>query len=105
VTIYKATGVVLGYYWGGGKGTYSSRVTTSDTLEGVLKKANAMLADGSLDSGMGYESLIGAILEIEIKDTIIINEKEYSSYEYVIETIGDLTEEEIDFLTDVINKI
>jgi len=42
-------------------------------------KINEALKDGSIDSGMGYESLIGAMMVIEIIETITIDNKEYNN--------------------------
>ena len=98
---YSATGHVLGHFWGGGIGAYGSKKITSDTKEELLDKAKKMLDDGSLDSGMGYESLIGACIEITCKTVVEIDGKDFVNKEYEVEFIGNLTEEQIDFLTDL----
>ena len=97
---YIAKGLVLGNYWGGGKGSYPTKKLENDDKDELLKEAVNKLEDGSLDSGMGYESLIGAILNIEEIDTKIIDGKEYSRSEFSIESIGILTEEQFDFLEE-----
>jgi hypothetical protein len=66
-----------------------------------MAKANEALKDGSLDSGMGYESLIGARIDIEVITTIIVDGKEFVNTEYETELIGVLTDEEKDFLLGV----
>lgn len=96
-----AKGAVIGNHWGGGKGIYPSVKLTSDTVEKLFEEATRKLKDGSLDGGMGFESLIGAILNIEEITTIILDEKEFKHSEYYTHLIGDLTCEEQDALLDV----
>ena len=91
---FEAKGIVLGNYWGGGQGGYSSRTITSDSKEEIITKANEMLKDGSLDSGMGYESLIGAILIITTTTTIKNKGQEFSRKDSETVFIGELTEEQ-----------
>jgi len=54
-------GVVLGDYWGGGKGWYASdyRGKVFKTLGELKSFIDKELQTGGLDSGMGYEKLIG----------------------------------------------
>ena len=103
-TIYfTASGFVHGNSWGGGEGAYASEKLQEETKEKLLNKAKEMLADGSLDDGMGYESLIGARLDI-IKHTILtVNGKEYENKEYSREYIGDLTAKQKHFLGSIYN--
>src|SRR6476620_3874646 len=87
---YSATGIVLGNYWGGGKGTYSAkRLSGYASSEELLKKAEEMLKDGSLDAGMGYESLIGARLALTKTTTIVLDEQEFTNQITVGHFIGD----------------
>jgi len=97
---YVAKGYVLGNYWGGGTGAYPARKVTGETKDAVLAEAKKKLDDGSLDSGMGYESLIGAILDIEEIETVTVDGKEFERSENEIEFIGDLNESQCSFLTD-----
>ena len=95
---YKATGFVLGNLWGGGQGAYPTIELEADTKESLMEKAKVALDDGSIDSGMGFESLVGAVLDItestmvEIEDEIYINEK------YIFDTVGELTDEQYEWL-------
>jgi hypothetical protein len=86
---YKAEGIVYGNYWGGGRGAYTSKPLEADTKEAIIEKAWRGLKDGSLDGGMGYESLIGALLTIEEIETVTVNAKEYNRSEYDTIYIGD----------------
>lgn len=95
---YKARGLVLGRYWGGGVGAYESQKINGETREEVLKKAEEMLKDGSLDGGMGFESLKGAILEIEEIEKIELKGKDFFSRDFEVVFIGDLTDDEKIFL-------
>lgn len=96
---YVAEGLVFGNLWGGGKGSYRSTKLTDTTLEGLLEQATKGL-DGSLDSGMGYESLIGALLDITTVTTAIIDGKEFINKESEIRFIGDLSDKQQDFLIE-----
>ena len=96
-----AKGAVIGNHWGGGRGFYPSAKLSADSMEKLMEEANRRLKDGSLDGGMGFKSLIGAILNIEEITTIILDEKEFKHFEYHTHLIGDLTCEEQDALLDV----
>jgi hypothetical protein len=96
--IFKGSGLVYGKYWGGGEGAYKASELHSDSKEKLLKEAKKMLKDGSLDSGMGYERLLGARIEIEKITSYMIDGQLFSSSEYETEIIGNLTEKQEDFL-------
>jgi hypothetical protein len=95
---YKSEGLVFGNYWGGGKGAYPARNIEASTKKELLIKANQMLEDGSLDSGMGYESLIGALLLITETTITNIKGKEFHHEEYDEKFIGKLTKKNKQFL-------
>ena len=61
---YKASGWVLGNCWGGGKVWYQSNKYQSKTLKGIEKEIQKGIENGSIDSGMGFESILGAIIDI-----------------------------------------
>ena len=95
---YEAQGCVLGNYWGGGAGSYPTIKIEGTTKEEVLEKAHEALANGSLDSGMGYESLIGAVLNVTCITTVEIDGKLFTNEETETEDIGNLTDVQFDFL-------
>ena len=95
-----STGIVLGNLWGGGKGAYPATKLAADTREELIEQAKKGL-DGSLDSGMGFESLIGALLFITTITTITRNGKEFENRETEDEFVGELTPEQEEFLMDV----
>jgi hypothetical protein len=97
---FKSSGYVYGFLWGGGKGAYPARELQADTKKDLLKQANEGL-NGSLDSGMGYESLIGALLEITTITTVEIEGKPFTNEERDIEFIGKLSDKDKDFLMDI----
>jgi len=96
---FKSTGLVYGRYWGGGEGSYPARKISADTKEDLIKQAIEGL-NGSLDSGMGYECLLGASLNITEITTVEIEGKLFTNEETEMEFIGDLTEEQQEFLID-----
>ena len=97
---YIARGLVYGNCWGGGRVVYDSETIKADTLKKLFKKATTMLKDGTLDSGMGYESLIGAAFNVEEVETIEKGGKNYSRTEHSTELIGKLSEKEQEFLIE-----
>ncbi len=97
---FKATGFVLGNYWGGGTGAYPTIGFTADTKEELLEKANVALKDGSIDSGMGYESLIGAVLDITVTTKVELEDENYFNEKFEFDTVGELTDKQYDFLQE-----
>lgn len=95
-TIYKYTirGEVLGNLWGGGQGSYPIKEIITSTKAAGIAKAQTMLNDNTLDSGMGFESLQAAYLVIEKKTTIFIDGVDYSRDDYEDAIIGKFDSEE-----------
>lgn len=104
VTTYKAEGFVLGNYWGGGRGSYKAVTIEHYDLDHLNKVINEKLLDGSLDSGMGYESLIGAIYDITVIRKIEVDGLIYTNHQSIVKFFGKLTGKQRDFLTDVFNE-
>ena len=97
---YTASGVVYGKLWGGGFGAYPSREVEARSKAELIKKAQAELKSGGLDSGMGFEFLKGARLDIKEVESITAKNKEYQRADYITEFIGHLTNKECDFLLE-----
>jgi hypothetical protein len=95
---YKATGLVLGNTWGGGRGAYDTVPLQSDTKEELLAEANRLLIKNALDNGMGFESLVGAVLSVTKRTIIEVEGDEYINEKYEIEVIGTLSEDEIEWV-------
>jgi len=98
---YIASGFVLGKNWGGGFGAYASREIKARSKAELLKLTRQDLKSGALDSGMGFEFLKGARLDIKEISRVIVKGKEYERAEYITEFIGNLTESEQDFLLEL----
>lgn len=88
-TIYKATGHVFGRLWGGGIGAYPARMVKGENREEVKKTLLEMLNDGSLDSGMGFQELLAATIEIKEIEHIEKDGKVYSHSSFEDITIGN----------------
>lgn len=101
ITTYKATGLVYGNYWGGGAGSYNARTLCGDDYDKLIEKIEESIKDGSLDAGMGYESLKGAMMQIETITDVLIEGKTYSNRASEIVFLGDLTDDEVEFLENV----
>ena len=97
---YRSTGYVYGKLWGGGEGSYPAFPLSNISRIELIAEAIKGVKEGWLDSGMGYECLLGALLAIEEIETIEVNSKEYSRSEFEIEFIGDLTDTQEKFLLD-----
>jgi hypothetical protein len=95
---YIARGHAWGNYWGGGQGGYKAVTITADSMKELEQSILDGISDGSLDSGMGYESLVGAYMTVETIDTITKDGKEYTHSDYESRVYGDLSEEIIDIL-------
>lgn len=91
---YKITGAVLGHLWGSGKGWYKAETLSGNNKTALIKRANKMLNDGSLDSGMGFQSLAGAYLTIETISIVSKDDKEYQRSDFEEWILGNITEEE-----------
>jgi len=101
IKTFSASGFVYGYFWGGGEGAYPMRNVTANSLDELLTKANNGISDGSLDSGMGFESLTGAMMLIKEETKTFIEGKPYINTEYSVEFIGELNDEQLDFLNEL----
>jgi hypothetical protein len=95
---YESKGFILGNCWGGGRASYPAEQISAKSLKELMEKAKIMLKDGSLDSGMGFESLDCALLNITEIETKVIDGKEFTREEFFDEVIGNYSEEDIDFL-------
>jgi len=97
---YKATGLVYGKYWGGGEGSFKAENYEAKTKKTLDKMINKGVDNGSIDSGMGYQEVLGVLMDVETIETIEKNGKEYQRSEWEQEFYGDLSEKQQDFLMD-----
>ena len=98
--VWNATGLVYGRDWGFNYISYPSISLQNDSYEGLITEANKALANGSIDSGMGFESIMGALLETTCTTSVEIEDYEFKHASIDTEFIGDLTEEQIEFLEE-----
>lgn len=98
---WTSTGVVLGNLWGGGQGTYQARKMYSAlSKEQLLERVKAALENGSLDGGMGFESLVGAYIIIKTTTQIVYKGEPYFNNRHEALYLGNLTEEQELFLLE-----
>ena len=94
--LYSLSGIVWGNCWGGGVVGYPSERIKGTNKQKLLKRAKKMLSDGSLDSGMGFESLTGATLTLATATTITVEDKDFVNEEYEDVFLGKITEKQED---------
>jgi hypothetical protein len=96
---YSSTGYVLGNLWGGGQGMYPAEfLSGAESKEQLIKIATEML-DGRLDSGMGFESLVGARLDVRKTTTVEIDGDTFQNVQTERVYIGKLTKAQKDALS------
>lgn len=95
---YSAEGIVWGRLWGGGKGGYAARKLYATSKSELYRKIENALDDGSLDSGMGYEHLLGAVMVIITKTTITVGGDLFTNESSYFEDFGDVPE-------DIVNEL
>jgi len=91
---YKAFGVVLGNFWGGGFGAFPTINFKSENKTELIEQINKSLIDGSMDCGMGFKSLIGAILKIKTETIIYIDDDAFINEKESTIIVGTMTDEE-----------
>ncbi len=98
---YSGKGLVLGSLWGGGQGWYETIRLNANTKKDLIKAVEKALNDKSLDSGMGFESLIGAILSVEKLTSINLDGHLFCNKEYEVCCVGEITEQNEDMIDHV----
>lgn len=88
-TYYRAEGYVYGRTWEFSKGLYKARIYHNYDKEKLLEDVKNDFKSGALDSGYGFESLLGARMTIETVDIIKYNGKNYGSHEYETLVLGE----------------
>lgn len=97
---YETTkGMVVGNFWGGGTGGYPAESLTGFNSKKELRiEIERGIKEGWLDSGMGFDGLKGAVMEIRMVETIKIKGKNFTRYKSVIEFFGLEDEDEDEML-------
>lgn len=98
---YKATGIVLGNCWGGGVCGYAAHEIRATNRASLVQQIENGIENGSLDSGMDFESLIGALMVIDEIDSRKIDGKAFIAHGYEDEFFGDITPEQEEMLADM----
>ena len=97
---YNAKGHVFGKYWGGGSGGYKAKSYSNETLEGLRSTITQAVNDGSIDDGMGFEEVIGAMMSVQTITSIEIDGKTFTNSEEEIEFFGDLDEDQQEWMLE-----
>jgi hypothetical protein len=94
-----ATGYVYGKYWGGGESAYKALNLSFETREELVKHLSELKSFNELDSGLGYQEVIGGIYAVqEIKYV-----DDWTMTRQLDEvTFGNLSDEQFDFVYDLI---
>lgn len=98
---YKATGIVLGNLWSGGVGGYATTTITATNRASLVQQIENGIKDSSLDSGMGFGSLIGALMVINEIDSRKIDGKTFTAHDYEDVFFGDITPAQEEMLADM----
>jgi len=77
---YSAWGICVGNLWGGGQGSFLTRHYHNDDLETMKKEIQKDLRSGTIDSGMGFESMIRATMVIQKVTSIKYKEEIFKSF-------------------------
>lgn len=88
-TEYEANGKVLGKLWGGGFGGYPARNYTNSDKEALIEEIKKDYESSALDSGMGFELLVAAVMTITTVECVEIDGKKYVSRDIEEITFGD----------------
>lgn len=93
---YNANGYVLGNLWGGGKGYYPARQYSNTSLVKLKQIIKKDFKSGALDSGMGYEKLTGALMNITVISSRKIGKKIYTNNDRTIKfKLGKIDEDDL----------
>jgi hypothetical protein len=78
VAKFTAQGYLIGYLWGGGEGGYPTRHYKAETREKLEAQVKKDFKSGALDSGMGFDGLKCAILDVtRFEETEVDGKKFY----------------------------
>jgi len=98
---YVAKGYVLGIDWFGSKCAYPTKLVRGSSIEEIGAKINQMIESNVLDNGMGFQSLIGALMTIRITTEIVVDDMVFINNQYQGNFYGELSEKEKNFLDEM----
>lgn len=92
-------GLVYGNLWGGGQGAYEcAKLEGYKSRAALMKDAKAALKDGTLDSGMGFDGLICALVSVERLETMEKGGKVWKARDVEAVELGEMSPKVRDFL-------
>ena len=97
---FEAVGLCVGNLWGGGIGAYPTERYSSEKIENLIDEITKDIESGAIDSGMGFESIKGALMQITTIRKIFIDGRKFTSDEVEYSFFGNLDAEEMSFLED-----
>jgi len=101
-TSYSAKGYVVGIHWGEKvKSAYPSKEVKAETLEELKVKIEKGICDGTLDSGFGFQNLIGAYMRVTTHRTIEVEGFLFENTSCDYEFHGQLSESDVEFLSSL----
>jgi hypothetical protein len=98
---YVAKGYVLGIDWFGSKCAYPTRAVKGSSIEEIESNINQMIESNVLDNGMGFQSLIGALMVFRTTTEIVVDDMVFINNQYQGNFYGELSEEEKNFLDEM----
>jgi len=95
-------GLVYGQFWGGGEGTYPSIELQFETEKELIEYLNNLKDFNVLDSGMGFQNVLGGVLSIEE----IVNEDDWTkSRDLNVISFGNLNIEQLEFCFEMLGYL
>ena len=98
---YKTKGLVYGQDWGFNYGAYPSQEGCYYKYSELEEDIEKRIKDGSLDSGMGYQSLKGALIIVETVRSVVVRGRIYTNSNFKRVYFGDLSHKEKIFLSSI----
>ena len=99
---YFMKGYLVGNLWGGGEGSYPTREFKGKSLRNLEKEVKRAIKDGSIDSGFGFESIKGAVMNIyKVYERNLGNEKMEIPKYWDSRVYGNLNSKEVGFLMKI----
>ena len=90
---YKITCYVQGYLWGSGKGSRSAKSYHGQDLAILKKQIEEEFENGEMNNKQDFETLTGALMEVEISNRIQFENKVYTNREFETFILGNWNDE------------
>ena len=89
---YQADGIITGRLWGGGLGFYYARKYTGfKSLDDLKENIKKDFESGAIDSGFGFEKIIGARMKIDKITIKTIDDDDYVNVKHEMFELGDMS--------------